>query len=52
VNKFEKNESIATNISHLTEEDRITELARMLGGVELTKNTQEHAKEMLKQSKL
>lgn len=52
VNKFEKNESIATKISHLTEDDRIEEIARMLGGVELTKNTQEHAKEMLRQSKL
>ncbi len=51
VDKFEKNESIATNISHLTEEARIEEIARMLGGVELTKNTQEHAKEMLRQSK-
>ncbi len=52
VNKFEKDKSIATKISHLTESDRIEELARMLGGVELTKNTQEHAKEMLRQSKL
>jgi len=52
VNKFEKNDSIATKISHLSEEDRIEELARMLGGVELTKNTQEHAKEMLRHSKL
>jgi DNA repair protein RecN (Recombination protein N) len=52
VNKFEKNESIATKISHLAEDDRIKELARMLGGIELTKNTQEHAKEMLRQSKL
>ena len=51
VDKFEKNESTATNISHLTEEARIEEIARMLGGVELTKNTQEHAKEMLHQSK-
>ncbi len=52
VNKFEKNESIATKIAHLAEDDRIEELARMLGGIELTKNTQEHAKEMLRQSKL
>jgi DNA repair protein RecN (Recombination protein N) len=52
VNKFEKNESIATKIAYLSEDDRIEELARMLGGVELTKNTQEHAKEMLRQSKL
>ncbi len=52
VDKLEKDESIITNISHLAEDDRINELARMLGGVELTKNTQEHAKEMLRQSKL
>ncbi len=52
VDKFEKDESIVTNISHLAEDDRIKELARMLGGVELTKNTQEHAKEMLRQSRL
>ncbi len=51
VDKFEKNKTIATKISHLTEDNRVTELARMLGGVELTKNTQEHAKEMLRQSK-
>ena len=51
VDKFEKNDSIATNISHLAEEARIKEIARMLGGVELTKNTQEHAKEMLRQSR-
>ncbi|MDH3608168.1 MAG: DNA repair protein RecN [Gammaproteobacteria bacterium] len=52
VNKFEKDESTTTKITHLAEDDRIEELARMLGGVELTKNTQEHAKEMLRQSKL
>ena len=52
VDKFEKDESIATNISHLAEDERVAELARMLGGIELTKNTQEHAKEMLRQSKL
>lgn len=52
VDKFEKNESIATYISHLAEDDRVNELARMLGGVELTKNTQEHAREMLRQNKL
>jgi len=52
VDKFEKDESITTSISHLAEKDRVNEVARMLGGVELTKNTQEHAKEMLRQSKL
>jgi DNA repair protein RecN (Recombination protein N) len=52
VNKIKKNQSITTKITHLSEDDRVKELARMLGGIELTKNTQEHAKEMLHQSKL
>ena len=52
VDKFETGDSIATNITHLSEEDRVSELARMLGGVELTKNTQEHAREMLRQNNL
>ncbi len=52
VNKFEKGKSITTKISHLNEGERVAELARMLGGVELTKNTQEYAKEMLRQIKL
>ena len=52
VDKLETDDSIATNITHLSEEDRVSELARMLGGVELTKNTQEHAREMLRQNKL
>lgn len=51
VNKIKNNQSITTKITHLSEDDRVKELARMLGGVELTKNTQEHAKEMLHQSK-
>lgn len=51
VDKFEKEKSITTSISHLAEEAKINEIARMLGGVELTKNTQEHAKEMLQQNR-
>ena len=34
-------------VSVLNEEDRLEEIARMLGGVELTKKTREHAREML-----
>ncbi|MDP5273614.1 DNA repair protein RecN [Chengkuizengella axinellae] len=36
-----------THVNHLHEGDRIIELARMLGGVEVTKTTEHHAKEML-----
>lgn len=36
-----------TLINSLPEEQRITEIARMLGGVEMTENTLAHAKEML-----
>ncbi len=36
-----------TGISPLSQEDRIEEVARMLGGVEITKRTLAHAREML-----
>ena len=48
--------SITKNVSHgrtitsirpLSEEDRIKEIARMLGGMEITKTTLDHAREML-----
>jgi len=51
VKKSEQGHSIATEIAHLTETARAEELARMLGGIEMTHNTQEHAKEMLRQVK-
>ncbi len=51
VNKFEQDDSVSTEISHLTENARIDELARMLGGIEMTQNTHEYAKEMLSQTK-
>jgi DNA repair protein RecN (Recombination protein N) len=35
------------NVSVLAEAERIEEIARMLGGVELTEKTREHAREML-----
>jgi DNA repair protein RecN (Recombination protein N) len=35
-------------ITQLGEDERVEELARMLGGVEITKRTREHAAEMLR----
>ena len=37
----------ATNIRMLTESERIQEIARMLGGIDITQNTLAHAQEML-----
>ncbi|MCE5262369.1 MAG: DNA repair protein RecN [Deltaproteobacteria bacterium] len=36
-----------TSVALLSEEERLAEIARMLGGVELTKKTRDHAREML-----
>ena len=36
-----------TTVSVLSEEERLEEIARMLGGVELTEKTRDHAREML-----
>ena len=40
-----------TSVDNLTEQGRIEELARMLGGVEITTKTRHHAQEMLKLAK-
>jgi DNA repair protein RecN (Recombination protein N) len=37
-----------TSLTHLTPVDRVEEIARMLGGVEVTGKAREHAKEMLR----
>jgi DNA repair protein RecN (Recombination protein N) len=37
----------ATSVTKLANETRINELARMLGGVEVTDKTRHHAQEML-----
>ena len=47
VYKDEKEESVISKIDLLSDEDRIQETARMLGGIEITATTLEHAKEML-----
>jgi len=41
---------IVTSVEVLSEESRLDEIARMLGGAELTEKTREHAREMLELS--
>ncbi|MBF0226801.1 MAG: DNA repair protein RecN [Desulfobacterales bacterium] len=48
IEKHIKDERTITTISSLKNDERVVELARMLGGVELTKTTLKHAKEMIK----
>ena len=50
VSKYEHDSSVRAEISHLGKQGRIDELARMLGGIEMTRNTHEHAREMLQQT--
>jgi len=45
-------ERTATSVDILSEEGRLDEIARMLGGTELTKKTREHAREMLEISRI
>ena len=46
--KISDGKSTKTAVSHLSDDERVEELARMLGGVEITARTREHAAEMLK----
>ncbi|MEO1079733.1 MAG: DNA repair protein RecN [Pseudomonadota bacterium] len=39
--------SLASDVNVLSDDERITEIARMLGGVKMTENTLAHAREML-----
>lgn len=41
-----------TEVNVLTDEERLDEITRMLGGAELTEKTREHAREMLELSRL
>lgn len=50
VSKHEHDSSVRAEISQLAEQARVDELARMLGGIEMTRNIQEHAREMLQQT--
>ena len=47
VDKLIKKDSTHTSFTKLENEARIQEIARMLGGVEITKQTIQHAEEML-----
>jgi DNA repair protein RecN (Recombination protein N) len=48
IEKLNKQSESTTQVKALNKSDRVTEIARMIGGVELTQKTQSHAKEMLK----
>ncbi len=47
VSKITDGRSTRTTLAALTEDERVEELARMLGGVEITRATRDHAAEML-----
>ncbi len=48
ISKISDGKSTRTVVTHLGEHERVEELARMLGGVEITARTREHAAEMLR----
>lgn len=48
ISKISDGKSTKTVVTHLGDDERIEELARMLGGVEITTRTREHAAEMLR----
>jgi DNA repair protein RecN (Recombination protein N) len=52
VSKHSEGNSTQTRIESLNTEGRRDELARMLGGVEITKETKAHAKKMLEQAQM
>jgi DNA repair protein RecN (Recombination protein N) len=47
VSKSSDNKSVETRMSHLQQEEKVQEIARMLGGVKITDQTLAHAREML-----
>ena len=48
VNKLTDGRASRTTVTGLGQDERIEELARMLGGVEITRKAREHAREMLR----
>lgn len=50
VEKLSDNKQTVTQITKLKSEDKIDEIARMLGGLTITEQTRSHAKELLTQS--
>lgn len=51
IDKTIKQDKTSTSIHRLTEKERIEEMARLIGGVDLTDTTLRHAKEMIEMSK-
>jgi DNA repair protein RecN (Recombination protein N) len=51
VSKKESGGRTYVEVKELTDEERLEEIARMLGGVKITEKTLEHAREMLKSAK-
>ena len=47
ISKISDGNSTRTSIRLLNDDERVEEIARMLGGVEITKRTRDHAAEML-----
>lgn len=47
VEKITQDNTSFSNVTLLSSKEKISEIARMLGGVEMTKKTLEHAKEMV-----
>jgi len=50
ITKLSSEDSTRIRIRTLNREERIDELARMLGGVKITRQTREHAREMMEQA--
>lgn len=51
IEKKHRNSVVYTSFKKLDEDERISELARMLGGITITQNTKIHASEMFSQAK-
>jgi DNA repair protein RecN (Recombination protein N) len=51
VSKLTDGETTRTTLKALTEPEKVEELARMLGGVEITKTTRAHAGEMRRKAR-
>ncbi|HEY5602953.1 MAG TPA: DNA repair protein RecN [Gammaproteobacteria bacterium] len=50
VNKFTSENTTKATVTALNDKQRVNEIARMLGGIEITEKTLSHAKDMIKRS--
>ena len=51
IQKTDNDESTVSTVVPLTEEERVDEIARLLGGINITETTRESARELLALSK-